>query len=166
MLPYYSHLKKKFTKEEDKQIVKLVEKYGTDNWTEISEFFFNRSGRQLKDRWFNYLDPEVNKKEWTPEEEELLLQKLEEYGKKWRVISRFFRGRTDVHLKNRYRMMKRREKLTGNIRMQNGGVGVMEKEKQKEDEDKKEEKSMGFMEFASSESDELDYMWLAEYMVF
>ena len=30
----------------------------------------------------------------------------------------------------------------------------------------KEEKSMGFMEFASSESDELDYMWLAEYMVF
>ena len=118
MLYSQSRLHKKFTEDEDRRIKDLVRVYGDNCWSKLASFFFNRCGRQLKERWFNYLAPNVNKDDWTPEEEELLLQKLQECGKKWRKISCFFKGRTDVHLKNRFRMMKRRERLTGNIRMQ------------------------------------------------
>ena len=109
-------LKKKFTPEEDELLKSLVEQYGTSNWNDIETNFPNRTARQLKDRWLNYLDPNVNMGEWTLEEEELLLQKIDEIGKKWRKIATFFNGRTDVHLKNRYKLMKRREQHTGNIR--------------------------------------------------
>ena len=133
MLYTQSRLHKKFTEEEDKRIKELVQVYGDNCWSKLSNFFFNRCGRQLKERYFNYLAPNVNKDDWTAEEEELLLQKLQECGKKWRKISSFFQGRTDVHLKNRYRMMKRRERLTGNIRMQ-VQQKTLPQEKQKENE--------------------------------
>ena len=108
-------LKKKFTREEDAKLTEYVNMYGTSNWNIIAHYFVNRSARQLKDRWFNYLDPKIDFHDWTPEEEELLLEKLVEIGKKWRVIAFFFNGRTDVHLKNRYKLMKRRECLRGNM---------------------------------------------------
>ena len=112
-------LKKKFTQEEDLKLTEYVNTYGTSNWNVIAHHYGNRSARQLKDRWFNYLDPRVDLHEWTSEEEELLLEKLAQIGKKWRVIALFFKGRTDVHLKNRYKLMKRRERITGNIRLPN-----------------------------------------------
>ena len=109
MFAFSSHLKRNFTKEEDRQIIELVKVYGNNNWNKIAEVFFNRSPRQLKERWTNYLNPAVNKNEWTEEEEELLLEKLSEFGKRWREISKYFNGRTDVQLKSRYRMIERRK---------------------------------------------------------
>ena len=109
--------KQKFTPEEDAKLTSYVRIYGTDDWNEIASFFDDRSARQLKERWFNYLDPNVDIHDWTPEEEELLLEKISQCGKKWRMIAQSFNGRTDVHLKNRYQLMKRRERLTGNIRL-------------------------------------------------
>ena len=111
-------LKKKFSPEEDARLKEYVHTYGTSDWNTIAHFFGNRTARQLKDRWENYLDPEVDLHEWTAAEEELLLQMLSLYGMKWRTIANFFKGRTDVHLKNRYRLMKRRERITGSIHLQ------------------------------------------------
>ena len=119
MFGFSSHLKRNFTKEEDRKIIELVKVYGNNNWNKIAEVFLNRSPRQLKERWTNYLNPAVNKNEWTEEEEELLLEKLSEFGKRWREISKYFNGRTDVQLKSRFRMLERRKHTTNN---KNNGI--------------------------------------------
>lgn len=36
-------------------------------WTKIGEVFIERNGKQCRERWYNHLDPAVNKGEWTLE---------------------------------------------------------------------------------------------------
>ena len=56
-------------------ICKLVEKYGTKNWTavsqalETSQVMSKRTGKQCRERWHNHLDPHINKSPWTESEE-------------------------------------------------------------------------------------------------
>lgn len=62
----------------------------------------NRDPRQVKDRYRNYLDPNINTESWTMEEDELLIMKREEIGPKWTKIKEFFHNRTPVNIKNHY----------------------------------------------------------------
>lgn len=101
-------VKHKFTAWEDDKIRELVAKYGTENWKTIANNMENRDARQIRERWTNYLKPCVNSDTWTKTEENLLNEKIKEFGPKWRMITRFFNGRTEVSLKNHYRLMIRR----------------------------------------------------------
>jgi hypothetical protein len=47
---------------------------------------------------------------WTPSEDALLLEKVQEFGRRWVRIAEFFPMRTDVHVKNRFIVLQRREK--------------------------------------------------------
>jgi hypothetical protein len=94
--------KNKFTAQEDELLKQLVDKYGTDKWFLIAEEFPNRNGRQLRERWVNYVSPSVNNTPWTPEEDEILLANVSEYNNKWSSMTKLFRNRTDVAIKNRY----------------------------------------------------------------
>lgn len=44
-------------------------------------------------RYHNHLDSNINTQEWTPEEEEILYLRHEEYGNKWSLISKSLKGR-------------------------------------------------------------------------
>ena len=99
--PKQSQKKQKFSPEEDEMLKVLVGQHGND-WKLISEHFSNRNPRQCRDRWKNYVSPMVTKVPFTPEEDNLLIQKFNEYGRQWSVISKFFSGRTDIHVKNRW----------------------------------------------------------------
>lgn len=57
--------KKTWTLEEDEAIKELVKKYGPKNWTWIAKFIPHRMGKQCRERWFNHLDPSINKSEWS-----------------------------------------------------------------------------------------------------
>ena len=167
MPPFSSHLKKKFTKEEDRKLVESVRIHGDNNWNKIAEVFFNRSPRQLKERWTNYLNPAVNKNEWTEEEEELLLEKLSEFGKRWREISKYFNGRTDVQLKTRYRMIKRRQQTNDNNFIQNNNTKSTEKQQtNKQFENKYDNKVIKIFDQHSSESEPFDINWPLEEAIF
>lgn len=91
-----------FSYEEDEQLKKLVEQFGDKDWKFIARKMPGRSTRQCRERYKNYLSPEIKNGPWTKEEDELLREKYNEYGPHWSSISKFFKSRSDVNIKNRW----------------------------------------------------------------
>ena len=100
--------KARFSPADDELLRQTVAALGTSNWDAVAAQMPGRTPRMCHDRWTNYLDPSISHKSWTPEEDSLLLSKHSELGSRWVVISRFFPGRTDTQIKNRFLLLQRR----------------------------------------------------------
>lgn len=61
-------------------------------WSEISSLLPGRLGKQCRDRWYNQLDPTLNREPWTEEEDNILLKLHEKLGNRWIEISRQLPG--------------------------------------------------------------------------
>lgn len=95
--------RRKFTEEEDKLLSKLVSEMGPRKWDQIAKNMpNNRTARQCRDRYSNYLIPGFFNGEWSKEEDELLYRKYQEYGPKWAVIKEYFTNRSPNAIKNRW----------------------------------------------------------------
>lgn len=90
-----------FTKEEDERLKYLVNIFGRKNWQIISSFMNERSAKQCRDRYCNYLIPGFFNGEWSKEEDELLIKLYNEIGSKWSVIQKYFPKRSSNSVKNR-----------------------------------------------------------------
>ena len=104
-----SHPKVKFSLEEDFRLRVLVMQYGDENWNFISSLMKDRNPRQCRERWTKYLSPLNRYEPFTQEEDKFLLLLVQQYGKKWVKISKYFQNRTDVSIKNRWLVLQRQK---------------------------------------------------------
>ncbi|EAY07271.1 Myb-like DNA-binding domain containing protein [Trichomonas vaginalis G3] len=103
-------MRSKFTKEEDAKLLQLVNDSGkTPNWRSISIAMETRTPRQCRERYQNYLRPNIEHTLWTAEEDQLLLQQYEIHGNKWNLIAKTMKGRTGNTIRNRFLSLYRRQ---------------------------------------------------------
>ncbi|OHT15944.1 hypothetical protein TRFO_13624 [Tritrichomonas foetus] len=102
--------RKHFTREEDDALKKAVYEIGDLNWKVIAKKVKNRDAKQCKDRWTNYLSPDISKRQWTALDEQILVENVFIHGKRWKALCPLLGGRSEIELKNRYYLIERRLK--------------------------------------------------------
>lgn len=150
----------KFTAEEDETLSRLVVELG-ENWDQIAPHFKGRNGRQLHDRYRNYLAPNLNKSPFSREEDELILEKYKEIGPKWVKMTKYFQNRTDFSLKNRWQYIDRRIYRNKKIVYPDELVPVEETPKKQE----LQQEEVSYPKVFALEPNDLNQLWLEVYGV-
>ncbi|OHS93369.1 Myb-like DNA-binding domain containing protein [Tritrichomonas foetus] len=117
MIYYYNHResnqqiqskKSKWTLEEDDLLRTAVELHGEHSWKTIASLVPGRNSKQCRERWTAQLNPDLNKDEWTAQEDSTLIQMQAIHGNLWARISSFLPGRSANSVKNRFNWLTRR----------------------------------------------------------
>ena len=121
-----------WTAEEDNVVVKMVTEVGVRNvkWSVIAAAVNGRLGKQVRERWYNHLDPTLNKGPWTAEEDAKLVRLQKQLGNRWVEIAKHMEGRSENGIKNRWNSAKRRRNGSANSKRQDG-ASARSRKKQK-----------------------------------
>ncbi|KAK8841201.1 hypothetical protein M9Y10_027401 [Tritrichomonas musculus] len=96
----------KFTPEEDQKLIYIVSSSPEVKWSKVAELMKNKTSRQCRERYKNYLANGINQSPWTSEEDQILLKAYSEIGPCWSHMTNLFQGRTCVNIKNHYAKIK------------------------------------------------------------
>ncbi|KAK0632935.1 hypothetical protein B0T14DRAFT_505469 [Immersiella caudata] len=97
-----------WTKEEDEKLLQAVEKHGA-RWSKVAGVVGSRNGDQCWKRWYDCLDPRIDKSPWTAEEDARLLHEVARSGRNWsEIVNKHFPNRTSLSAKNRFSILQRR----------------------------------------------------------
>ncbi|KAA8495387.1 Myb-related protein A [Porphyridium purpureum] len=98
-----------WTKEEDEQLMQLIEKHGPRHWDYLASLMDTRSGQQVRLRYNNHLrfTEEQKHSKFTPAQDKLILEAGKSNVRKWTVLARQM-GKSHNSIKNRYHVLLRR----------------------------------------------------------
>ncbi|OHT12945.1 Myb-like DNA-binding domain containing protein [Tritrichomonas foetus] len=102
-------VKGSWSPEEDAFIIQWVQEHGARNWSTLAANLPGRLGKQCRERWVNSLDPDLLRKPWTEDEDQILIRYQKMWGNKWAKIAHFLPGRTDNSVKNRWNSSLKRK---------------------------------------------------------
>ncbi|OMJ74714.1 hypothetical protein SteCoe_26288 [Stentor coeruleus] len=103
--------------EEDTILLTYVKNHGPKNWSKIAkkiniEIYTGsdyRRGKHCRERWFNHLDPNLKKSDWTLEEDVLLHDLHHKHGNAWSRIAKCIKGRTENSVRNRWNSLNKKQ---------------------------------------------------------
>jgi hypothetical protein len=75
-----------WTNVEDEILKAAIAKYGLNQWSRVSSLLTKKNARQCKLRWQEWLDPRIRKSEWSPEEDQKLLNLAKLRPNQWSSI--------------------------------------------------------------------------------
>lgn len=90
-----------WTAEEDQTLLNLIKIHG-NKWSIISKIIKTRTGKQIRERYYNCLDQKINNAKFTEEENNLINCLFSKYGSAWSLIAKNLSGRTSQLIKNRF----------------------------------------------------------------
>ncbi|XP_031491361.1 transcription factor MYB114-like [Nymphaea colorata] len=90
-----------WSKEEDCLLRKYVEKYGEGKWHLVPQRAgLKRCRRSCRQRWLNYLSPNIKRGPFSTDEEDLIIRMQLLLGNRWSLIAGRMPGRTANGVKN------------------------------------------------------------------
>lgn len=92
---------------EDRRLISAMHRFGSTDWTKISEFVGNgRNRNQCSQRWMRSLNPIINKNQWSTDEDVRLINAVTRFGdRSWTKVAAEIQGRTDVQCRYRYQII-------------------------------------------------------------
>ena len=91
---------KKWSKEEDKLLISLAQKYKNRNWNVISSHFPTKNYLQCFSR-YRRIKPGMKRGPWNKEEDQFIFSRIQEYGKNWAKISKEMGTRNSKQIRER-----------------------------------------------------------------
>ncbi|KGO77355.1 hypothetical protein PITC_044280 [Penicillium italicum] len=99
-----------WTQDEDKLLTEAVQTRGK-SWTVVATAVKTRNADQCAKRWKQFLDPELDRSQWTDKENKLLQEAHDKYGRRWKEIqAKYFPTRSRNAIKNQYTILIRKRK--------------------------------------------------------
>lgn len=99
--------KSKFSQQEDEKLAGIVEKLGGKGWTKIARRMRNKTAKQCRERWQNYLNPRLQFRDWNSEDDKLLMKQFRIIGPHWTAIGASFPNRSVNSIRNRWIKLSR-----------------------------------------------------------
>nr|ABS58501.1 MYB1 [Oncidium hybrid cultivar] len=107
---------------EDELLTSYINASGEGKWTSVPKNAgLKRCGKSCRQRWLNYLRPDIKRGNISEEEEELIIRLHKLLGNRWSLIAGRLPGRTDNEIKNYWNttLSKKLENLNFALNMPN-----------------------------------------------
>ncbi len=95
-------IKGPWSSEEDALLKDWIIKNGPKNWNKCANNIPGRTGKQCREHWNNSLNSEIQKGNWSFEEDYLIMKFYKNFNGSWKKMIPIFKSRTENSIKNRF----------------------------------------------------------------
>ncbi|KAL9261842.1 Transcription repressor MYB4-like protein [Drosera capensis] len=105
-----------WSKQEDQKLIDYIRQHGEGCWRAIPEAAgMDRCGKSCRLRWINYLRPNLKRRNFGEDEEDLIIKLHALLGNRWSLIAGRLPGRTNNEVKNYWNSCLRKKLISSGI---------------------------------------------------